>query len=138
MKLLFNRIFYVAVALLVQLGWILITVWKLAAYSQYFSIGIRVVSILVVLWIVNKNINPSYKLGWTLLIMTVPAFGLVLYLLFGNSRIANAFQKRYETIENESLGYMEQDSGIMERLEEEDFSAAVSYTHLTLPTILLV
>ena len=110
MKLLFNRIFYVAVALLIQLGWILITVWKLSAYSQYFSVGIRIVSIIVVLWIVNKNMNPSYKLGWTLLIMAAPAFGLVLYLVFGNSRIANAFQKKYEEIQRESSEYMKQDS----------------------------
>lgn len=124
MKLLFNRIFYVAVALLIQLGWILITVWKLSAYSQYFSVGIRIVSIIVVLWIVNKNMNPSYKLGWTLLIMAAPAFGLVLYLVFGNSRIANAFQKKYEEIQRESSEYMKQDSGIIERLEKQDYTAA--------------
>lgn len=61
-KLLFNRSFYVALALLVQLGWLFILVWQLAAYSKYISFGITVVSILSVLWIVNKKINPSYKL----------------------------------------------------------------------------
>ena len=61
-KLLFNRIFYVALALLIQLGWLLILVWQLAAYSKYISFGITVISILSVLWIVNRRINPSYKL----------------------------------------------------------------------------
>ena len=72
LKLLFNRIFYVAAALLLQLGWLLIMAWRLAAYSKYISNAIAVISILVVLWIVNKKINPSYKLGWTILILTVP------------------------------------------------------------------
>ena len=66
----------------------LFLVWQLAAYSKYISFGITVVSILSVLWIVNKRINPSYKLGWTMLIMAVPIFGLLLYILFGKSRVA--------------------------------------------------
>ena len=66
LKLLFNRIFYVAVALMLQLTWLLITAWRLAAYSKYISHVISMISILVVLWIVNKKINPSYKLGWNI------------------------------------------------------------------------
>ena len=94
LKLLFNRIFYVALALLIQMGWLLITAWRLAAYSKYISNAIGIISVLIVLWIVNKKINPSYKLGWTILIMTVPVFGVLLYVLFGKSRIAQAIRKR--------------------------------------------
>ena len=86
-KLLFNRIFYVAVALLLQLVWVFLFVWELAGYSQYISLAITVLSIVMVLWILNKRINPSYRLGWTMLIMAFPVFGLLLYLLFGHSRI---------------------------------------------------
>ena len=110
LKLLFNRIFYVALALLIQMGWLLITAWRLAAYSKYISNAIGIISVLIVLWIVNKKINPSYKLGWTILIMTVPVFGVLLYVLFGKSRIAQddpgAITHRFR---KESLPYMEQD-----------------------------
>ena len=44
-KLIFNRIFYVAVAMLVQLGWILMMVLRLAAYSRYIDIGLRLIGI---------------------------------------------------------------------------------------------
>ena len=97
-KLLFNRIFYVAVALLLQLVWVFLFVWELAGYSQYISLAITVLSIVMVLWILNKRINPSYKLGWTMLIMAFPVFGLLLYLLFGRSRIAEEMQKRYTRV----------------------------------------
>ena len=36
-KLLFNRIFYVAVALLIQLGWILLMAWRLVVFQLYFN-----------------------------------------------------------------------------------------------------
>ena len=88
LKLIFNRIFYIVFALLVQLGWLFMMAWKLAAYSKYISIGITAISIIAVLWILNKKINPSYKLGWTMLILVFPVFGLLLYILFGKSRIA--------------------------------------------------
>ena len=78
-KLIFNRIFYVAVAMLVQLGWILMMVLRLAAYSRYIDIGLRLIGIVLVLWILNKEINPSYKLAWTMLILILPILGVVLY-----------------------------------------------------------
>lgn len=45
LQLLFNRIFYVAVALMLQLTWLLITAWRLAAYSKYISRVISMISI---------------------------------------------------------------------------------------------
>ena len=107
LQLLFNRIFYVAVALMLQLAWLMITVWRLAAYSKYISNAIAIISVLVVLWIVNKKINPSYKLGWTILILVSPVFGVMLYLLFGKSRIAQAIQNKYAQVQKESIPFME-------------------------------
>ncbi|WP_373220043.1 cardiolipin synthase [Blautia obeum] len=130
LKLLFNRIFYVAAALLLQLGWLLIMAWRLAAYSKYISNAIAIISILVVLWIVNKKINPSYKLGWTILILTVPVFGVLLYLLFGKSRIAQAIQYRYAQAQEESLPYMRQDEETFEELKEQGESAAVQSRYI--------
>ena len=130
LKLLFNRIFYVAAALLLQLGWLLIMAWRLAAYSKYISNAIAIISILVVLWIVNKKINPSYKLGWTILILTVPVFGVLLYLLFGKSRIAQAIQYRYAQVQEESLPYMRQDEETFEELKEQGESAAVQSRYI--------
>ena len=86
LKLLFNRIFYVALALVVQLSWLLIALFRLMEYSRWVTIGMQVVGFLVVLWIVNKKINPSYKLAWTMLILIFPVFGVSLYLLFGKSQ----------------------------------------------------
>ena len=81
LKLLFNRIFYVALALVVQLSWLLIALFRLMEYSRWVTIGMQVVGFLVVLWIVNKKINPSYKLAWTMLILIFPVFACLLIWL---------------------------------------------------------
>ena len=123
-KLLFNRIFYVAFAIILQLGWILMMVWKAAEYSQYISAGLTVLSLAVILWLVSRDMNPSYKLGWTLLITLFPIFGLVFFLLFGESRIATAMQKYYEKIQKFTEPYLTEDAEARKELEEKDISAA--------------
>ena len=129
-KLLFNRIFYVVLAMLLQLIWLFLLVWKLAEYSKYISLAIAVISVISVLWILNKRINPSYKLGWTMLIMAFPVFGLLLYMLFGQSRIADHMQIQYEKIRKESLPYLQSDPEIYEKIEAEDPSAAVQSEYI--------
>lgn len=123
LKLLFNRIFYVVFALLVQLGWIFLIVWRLAGYSKYISIGLSILSVLIILFIVNKKINPSYKLAWTILILCLPIFGLVLYLLFGKSRIATAMQKSYDEVLKQSSDYLKEDEMTLSRLNDSSSSA---------------
>ena len=122
-KLLFNRVFYVIFAMAVQLGWLLTIFLRLAGYSRYMSFILDVISILVVLKIVNRKINPSYKLAWTMLILCLPIFGLVLYLVFGRSRIAAYMQDRFNEMLMKSGNLLQTDPEIHDLLEAEDISA---------------
>ena len=80
--------------------------------------------------ILNKRINPSYKLGWTMLIMAFPVFGLLLYLLFGHSRIAEEMQKRYTRVQEDSIPYLQSDPRVCRKIQEEDPSAAVQSEYI--------
>lgn len=122
MKLLFNRIFYVAMALLIQLGWLLLLVWRLNEYSKIISAFLSVLSLLAILLIVNKNINPSYKLAWTIVISVIPIFGLVFYMLFGKSRIASAMEERLEAMQGETEPYLRESDITRSHLQELDRS----------------
>ena len=129
-KLLFNRIFYVIIAMAVQLGWLLTIFFRLAGYSKYISFGLDVLSIVIVLWIVNRKINPSYKLAWTMLILCLPVFGLVLYLVFGQSRVATYMENRFADMLDQTRDYLVEDEGIHERLEAEDPSICVQSDYI--------
>ena len=74
-KTLFGRMFLVGLALILQFGWILLTVMTLDNKYPIVSILIQLASVLAVLWIVSKNINPAYKLAWTILILAMPVAG---------------------------------------------------------------
>ena len=129
-KILFNRIFYVAFAILVQLGWIFLLFRRMASYSSYFSTGLTVIGILAVLWLVNKEINPSYKLAWTMLILSLPVLGLVLYLIFGQSRIARAMQRQFNEMLVQTKEYRTENPNTRRRLEEADRSAGIQSAYI--------
>ncbi len=129
-KLLFNRIFYVLFAMAVQLGWLLLFFLKLAGYSRYISMALTILSTLIVLKIVNRKINPSYKLAWTMLILCLPIFGLVLYLVFGNSRIANYMQENFNEMLAKSSELLKPKEEVHEKLKEEDISACIQSDYI--------
>lgn len=126
----FNRIFYIVVALLLQLGWIFLFVWRLTEYSRYFSVALSVLGLIIILVIANKRINPSFKLSWTVAITTIPVFGLLLYLLFGQSRIARAMQHKFDQITRSTPQYRSQNEEILEELRVLDPSMAVQAEYL--------
>lgn len=131
LKLLFNRIFYVVFAMLIQLGWIFVMVLKIAAFSRYVDIFIGIVGVLIVLWIVNKEINPSYKLAWTMLILSLPILGVTLYFLFGKSRIASIMDRQFVKRIEESSELMQDDPETVSGLWERDPSAAMQSHYIS-------
>lgn len=131
LKLLFNRIFYVVFAMLIQLGWIFVMVLKIAAFSRYVDIFIGIVGVLIVLWIVNKEINPSYKLAWTMLILSLPILGVTLYFLFGKSRIASIMDHQFVKRIEESSELMQDDPETVSGLWERDPSVAMQSHYIS-------
>lgn len=83
-KLIVNRIFLTAVIILAQIGWFVLSILHLSEYSHITSAALRLLSLGIVMRIVCKDENPSYKIGWIILIFIVPVFGGLLYLLTGD------------------------------------------------------
>lgn len=119
-KLVFSRIFVVALAILLELAWIAALVWGISAISTHVARIISILSLFLVLWIVNKKINPSYKLAWTILILTIPFFGVTIYFLFGKSRIAKKMSREFQYVLNRISDLIQEDPEVRAELEEED------------------
>lgn len=119
-----NRIFVTVVAVLLQLIWIFAMLWGLGAFSGHIMNLISLLSLLMVLWIVNKDINPSYKLAWTILMLAVPVFGVIIYLLFGQSRVAKKMTQESKEVVKEIENYFKESTGTRKALAKESLSAS--------------
>ena len=84
LKFLCSRLVIVTLAILVQFCFLLFIVLKLSSYGLYAYVSLQLVSLVVVLWIVTKQDNPSYKIAWIIAILIFPIFGGIFYLGLGN------------------------------------------------------
>ena len=67
--LLWSRFVLIALLIIMQFFWLVTVFYKFSYKFTYANYAIRVVAVLVVLHIVNRNINPNNKLLWTFLIL---------------------------------------------------------------------
>ena len=125
-----SRIFLTAVAVLLQLAWIFAVLWGMGAFSGHLMNLISILSLILVLWIVNKKINPSYKLAWTILILAVPVFGVMIYLLFGQSRVARKMTQDSQMVLKKIANYIKEDKQTREDLEGTDLGASIQSAYI--------
>lgn len=118
-KLFSSRVFVVALAVFIQLLWILFGVWKFSQFHRYTTIFTTVFSVLLVLWILNKRINPAYKLAWTSLILGIPLFGALIYFLLGRSTIARKMERQFDKLRLNYSNYLEENERVRDMLDEE-------------------
>jgi len=82
----FSRVVIVGVLIILQLLLILLGVMRFSEYVGVFYGIFTFVDFAVVSKIVSSRENPSYKIAWIIPILTLPPFGVALYVIFrGNS-----------------------------------------------------
>lgn len=116
-KLVFSRITFVIAAVLIQFLWILIFAWKMSQYFGYINAVLSVVGVIVVLRILNKWENPSYKLAWATIILFIPVFGLTIYAMFGRSGLTRKKQHKFAKIHEDYKKELKQKKEIIGKIK---------------------
>ena len=93
-RLFTGRVVVIVLAGLIQLAWIAMTIVLVYRYSIHINTIVLYLSAVLVIAIMNSRMNPAYKLTWTITIMLVPVFGLLMYLVFGQSAFSRRMMKR--------------------------------------------
>ncbi len=91
-----NRIVFVVLALLIQLAWFFLATVYLSEEYTIINILLNLLSLLVVLYIINRNSNPSQKLAWVVPILVIPLFGGIIYLMFGGKSPTRKMRRKLE------------------------------------------
>ena len=124
------RLVFVAVALLVQVVWILLRVQLLNDYSDRIAGITDLLTLMVVLKLNSKHTNSAMKMPWVMLIMALPVMGLCMYLLFellGDPGVG----KRLRAVRN----YLRRDDGekvdeTLQQFSHRDPAAANQFRYL--------
>ncbi len=119
-KRLFGRAFFVILSVLLQILWFAFFFLLLGYRYPYFAGAVRVLSVVVVFLIVNKRVNPAYKLAWALLILTIPLVGFAIYVMFGRSRMAKKVKDQFAVFAEHGSILMKEEEEDSEELLAED------------------
>ena len=82
-----------AVAILGQIALLVaLTIW-LEEFGGAVTYGAVIASAIAVMRLVQKNDDPTYRMAWLLIVIVMPIFGLLLYLLWGRATIGPRTRK---------------------------------------------
>nr|WP_330377525.1 PLDc N-terminal domain-containing protein [Cellulosilyticum ruminicola] len=124
LKNIFNRMVIVGLLIVLQLGILITVIWKLSTYFMYFYGISLLLSAVVLLYLISKKGNSSYKIAWAIPILLFPVFGGFLYILLGNTKTNKKLTRGLKEINNRTIQFLKQDPKIIEDIQGEDRSIA--------------
>lgn len=86
LKKVFSRIVVTALLIVLQVAWLAALLLQLGNSLPAIQTVLRILSIVAILFMIKSDMNPSYKIGWILLIAVLPILGGLMYVIFGNKR----------------------------------------------------
>ncbi len=112
-----EKTLWVVVLLLVQLAFMIYVYLQLREeYLQIQTIS-SIISLLVVFYLVNRPINPSYKMAWCITILLIPIFGGLLYLTLSINSTRYKFRKSIRDSVTMSKEHLIQDESVLNNIE---------------------
>lgn len=125
------RIIISAILLLVQLSALFAFFFNLSVHSTgVFTIS-TALGILMVIYIVNRRGNPSYKIAWIIFILLFPIFGISVFLLWGGGRVLPHNRRKMEKCEANYFPYLKTDEETKNKLCYFDISHSRQADYLT-------
>ena len=131
LKLLTSRLVFFGILLLIQLVWLLTFLTRLTTYSTGISIVFTLVSLLAVLWIINRGENPAYQMAWIIFILVFPLLGGLFYLLVGNKQPSQKMRRRLEAEQKRTNTALVQDPEVLKAVEELDPRAKGQFAYMS-------
>ncbi|HEX3010831.1 MAG TPA: cardiolipin synthase [Syntrophomonadaceae bacterium] len=125
-----TRAIFFGIAIAAQL---LILIGIIIRFNQYFALfyGISfLISIIAVLWIINANSNPDYKIAWIIPILLIPIFGGLFYLFFGGKKLSKRKKNKMISIANLTRKALTENSNIINEIRRYNETAANQSTYI--------
>ena len=111
------RIIFVALAVLLQVVWLLVLVLRFNAYSNWIAFASTVIALVVVVRLYSKHTSPAFKLPWIMLIMALPVMGLTLYLMVEVFSDLGSFRSRMAALVQERRQRLPQKQEVAQKLD---------------------
>ena len=115
-SIIFSRAGIILLLILIQLGLFFATSVHLVEYRVYISGFLKILSIVVLIYIINEEGNPAFKTTWILFVMAFPVPGTLFYLYVKNQWGTKFMKERLATLKIETDPYMMQRQEVVDAI----------------------
>lgn len=129
-RLFLSKVIIVGLLLMLQIGIIVAGMISLGKYFAYLQAVCTVLSIVVVIYIINKPDNPAYKLAWVVPILLFPIFGGVFYVAIAGNHTSKHFVHKIEKSITDACQFLKQDRAVAEALKQECDTAGLQSEYI--------
>lgn len=132
-RLIFRKKVLISLLILLQLTFLFLMVWLTSSHLAYLNLILNAISLFVVLYLVYRKGNASFKLIWIILILLFPIFGGIFYLLFTFQPATRQARKKLSEIDQALKPMLAQDPSVLQHLAAEypDMIPSVHYLTAT-------
>ena len=127
-----NRITVTVVLVALQLAWLAWVFFALTTgTARVWVTGVlNGLSLLIILYLVRKDENSAYKVGWIALIGLLPLLGGALYLAFGNKRPSKRLSLKMHAVDSAHKKDLQQQPGVRDSLDAGGQGPSLSLIHI--------
>jgi len=119
-KILKSRLVLVGIAILLQILWSMLFLRRLTEYSIFINAFFRIVSVCILLYLIRKDESSAYKIAWIIVVMGLPLFGGVLYVLIGNKKPSKYLAVQMAVVKGEMSETLSQNQLILKEIQEQE------------------
>ena len=109
-KVLFSRYFIAGLIIFAELGFVFYLLLFAYNYSAYALLLMVLINLSAVVSIVNRDVNPEYKIPWLIIVLLVPIFGIAIYFILSSRSESHSKKERMRAATERILGESDKDS----------------------------
>ena len=119
LKILTSRLLIVVPLVLLQFGLFAAFLYRMAIFADLQPF-LSSISILTAVYVINRNQDPAYKIGWILVILGAPIIGIPLYILAGNRHVPKKLNNGTIAAAKEMHGLLKNDEEVVRQGKKAD------------------
>lgn len=127
LKVLTSRVVIFGLLILLQVGLFFVFVYRAALYYQIIPF-LQVFALALVVYVINKQEDASYKIAWSVFILVTPVIGGMMYLLCAGRKMPKKLYYGTTQANHHMYNLLQQDPDVIKRIEDKpDVSKVFRY-----------
>lgn len=131
LKLIYSNKFFAVITLLIQVGMILMYIVGASGNIRYYLLISNFISIVLILFEVNRREESLYKITWIMLMATIPIFGWFFYIYTHTGVISGDIRKAHTNAGKMIAQYKSDDSETIHELGDQPLAKYLSKTSVS-------